>query len=76
MVAWYGFVGPKGTPVEVVDKVNKEINAALTDPKIKERIATLGATIIGGSPAEFAKLIADETEKWAKVVPAAHMTAD
>ena len=76
MVAWYGFAGPKGTPAEVVDKINKEINAALADPQIKERIATLGGTTIGGSPADFEKLIADETEKWAKVVPAAHMTAD
>ena len=76
MVAWYGFTGPKGTPAEVVDKINKEINAALADPKIRERIVALGGTIIGGSSAEFGKLIADETEKWAKVIPAAHMTAD
>jgi tripartite-type tricarboxylate transporter receptor subunit TctC len=76
MVAWYGFAGPKGTPAEVVDKINKEVNAALADPKIRERIVALGGTIIGGSPAKFGKLIADETEKWAKVIPAAHMTAD
>ena len=76
MVAWYGFVGPKGTPADVVDKINKEINVALADPQIKERIATLGGTTIGGSPADFEKLIVDETDKWAKVVPAAHMTAD
>ncbi len=76
MVAWYGFVGPKGTPDDVVDKINKEINVALADPQIKERIATLGGTTIGGSPADFEKLIVDETDKWAKVVPAAHMTAD
>jgi len=76
MVAWYGFTGPKVTPAEVVDKINKEINAALADPKIRERIVALGGTIIGGSSAEFGKLIADETEKWAKVIPAAHMTAD
>ena len=76
MVAWYGFAAPKGTPAEVVDKINKEINAALADPKIRERIVALGGTIIGGSPAEFGKLIANETEKWAKVIPAAHMTAD
>jgi tripartite-type tricarboxylate transporter receptor subunit TctC len=76
MVAWYGFAAPKGTPAEVVDKINKEINAALADPKIRERIVALGGTIIGGSPAEFGKLIANETEKWAKMIPAAHMTAD
>ena len=76
MVAWYGFTGPKGTPADVVNKINMEINAALADPKIRERIVALGGTIIGGSPAEFGKLISDETEKWAKAIPAAHMTAD
>jgi tripartite-type tricarboxylate transporter receptor subunit TctC len=76
MVAWYGFAGPKGTPAEVVDKINKEIITALADPKIKERIVQLGGTIIGGSPAEFGKFIADETEKWSKVITTAHMTAD
>jgi len=76
MVAWYGISGPKGTPADVVDKVNKEVNAALADAQMKARIADLGGTLMGGSPADFAKFIADETEKWAKVVPAAHMTAD
>jgi len=76
MVAWYGFSGPKGTPAEVVDTINKQVNAALADPQIKARLADLGATLMGGSPADFGKYIADETEKWAKVIPAAHMTAD
>jgi len=65
---WYGVVVPKATPVEIVGKLNQEINAALADPKIKARLAALGVTILQGSPADFGKLIADETEKWAKVV--------
>ncbi len=61
--AWYGVGVAKNTPVEVVDKLNKEINAALADPKIKARLADLGGTVLAGSPADFGKLIADETEK-------------
>ena len=59
---------PKRTPMEIIDKLNREINAALTDPKIKARLADLGGTALAGSPADFAKLIADETEKWGKVI--------
>jgi tripartite-type tricarboxylate transporter receptor subunit TctC len=59
---------PKRTPVEIIDQLNREINAAVTDPKIKARLADLGGTALGGSPADFAKLIADETEKWGKVI--------
>jgi tripartite-type tricarboxylate transporter receptor subunit TctC len=66
--AWYGIGAPKGTPVEAVDRLNKEVNAALTDPKMKVRLTDLGGTVLPGSPADFGKLIADETEKWAKVV--------
>jgi tripartite-type tricarboxylate transporter receptor subunit TctC len=66
--SWYGIGAPKDTPVEIVDKLNKEINASLADSKIKARLTDLGSTIIGGSPADFGKLIAEETEKWAKVV--------
>jgi tripartite-type tricarboxylate transporter receptor subunit TctC len=66
--AWYGVGVPKGTPDEIIDKLNKEINAILADPKTKARLADLGATLLAGSPADFGKLIADETEKWAKVV--------
>ena len=71
--SWYGFGAPKNTPAEIVDKLNKEINAALADPKIKARIADLGATPLVGSPADFGKLIADETEKWGKVIRAANI---
>ena len=66
--AWYGVGAPKNTPAEIVDKLNKEINAGLADPKMKARLADLGGTVLAGSPADFGKLIADETEKWAKVV--------
>jgi tripartite-type tricarboxylate transporter receptor subunit TctC len=62
---------PKNTPGEIVDKLNKEVNAGLADPKMKARLADLGGTPLVGSPADFAKLIADETEKWAKVVKSA-----
>jgi tripartite-type tricarboxylate transporter receptor subunit TctC len=65
---WYGVGAPKNTPAEIVDKLNKEINAALADPRMKSRLADLGGTVLSGSPADFGKLIADETEKWAKVI--------
>jgi len=67
-ISWFGIGAPMKTPIEIVDKLNKEFNAALTDPGIKARIADMGATPFVGSPAEFAKLIAEEIEKWAKVV--------
>jgi len=67
-IQWQGMGAPKGTPAEIVEKLNKEINAGLADPKIKARFADLGGTVIAGSPADFGKFIADETEKWAKVV--------
>jgi tripartite-type tricarboxylate transporter receptor subunit TctC len=73
---WGGFGAPKDTPVEIVDKLNKEINAALADPKMKARLADLGGTVMMGSPVDFAKLIADETEKWGKVIRAANIKAD
>ena len=63
-----GIGAPKNTPAEIIERLNMEINAALADPKIKTRFAELGATVIPGSPADFGKLIADETEKWGKVV--------
>ena len=74
--AWYGVGAPKDTPAEIVDKLNKEINAALADPKIKARLADLGGTVLPGSPADFGKLIADETEKWGKVIRAANIKAE
>jgi tripartite-type tricarboxylate transporter receptor subunit TctC len=70
---WNGLGAPKNTPAEIIDKLNKEINVALADPKMKARLADLAATGIPGSPAEFGKLIADETEKWAKVIRAANI---
>jgi tripartite-type tricarboxylate transporter receptor subunit TctC len=63
-----GLGAPKATPAEIVDKLNKEVNAALADPKIKARLADLGGTPLVGSPADFGKLIAEETEKWGKVI--------
>ena len=66
--AWQGVGAPKSTPVEIIDRLNKEINAGLADPKIKSRVADMGGTVLAGSPADFGKLIADETEKWGKVV--------
>jgi tripartite-type tricarboxylate transporter receptor subunit TctC len=65
---WYGLVAPKGTPAGIVDRLNQEINAGLADPKMKARLAALGGMAMPGSPADFAKLIADETEKWGRVV--------
>jgi tripartite-type tricarboxylate transporter receptor subunit TctC len=73
--AWFGIGAPKNTPTEVVEKLNKEINAALADPKIKARLE-LGGTVLPGSPADFGKLITDETEKWAKVIKFAGIKAD
>ena len=70
---WQGLGAPGNTPAEIVDKLNKEINAALSDPKIKARLADLGGTVLSGSPADFGKLIADETEKWGKVIRAANI---
>jgi tripartite-type tricarboxylate transporter receptor subunit TctC len=65
---WYGIGAPKGTPVEIIDMLNKEINAGLADPKMQARLTDFGGTPLVGSPADFGKLIAEETEKWAKVV--------
>jgi tripartite-type tricarboxylate transporter receptor subunit TctC len=74
--AWIGVGVPKDTPAEVIDTLNKEINAGLADPKIKARIAELSGMVFAGSPADFGKLIAAETEKWAKVIRAANIKAD
>jgi tripartite-type tricarboxylate transporter receptor subunit TctC len=73
---WYGIGAPKGTPVEIIDMLNKEINASLVDPKLKTRLADLGGTVMMGSPADLGKLIADETEKWGKVVKFVGIKAD
>jgi tripartite-type tricarboxylate transporter receptor subunit TctC len=65
---WYGIVVPKATPVNIIEKLNQEINAALADPTMKTRLTDLGCAVFAGSPADFGKFIAEETEKWAKVV--------
>jgi tripartite-type tricarboxylate transporter receptor subunit TctC len=65
---WYGVGVPKNTPVEIVNKLNKEINAGLANPKLRAQLADLGGRVLPGSAADFGKLIAEETEKWAKVV--------
>jgi tripartite-type tricarboxylate transporter receptor subunit TctC len=74
--AWTGVGAPKGTPAAIIDKLNREINAGLADPKIKERLVDLGGTLLAGSPADFSKLIADDTEKWGKVIRAANIKAE
>jgi len=71
----FGIGAPRNTPAEIVDKLNRETNAALADPKIEARIADLGGTVLAGSPTEFGKLLADETEKWAKVIHASNVKA-
>ena len=73
---WYGLGAPKNTPAEIVAKLNKEINAGLADPKLRARLADLGGTVLAGSPADFGKLIANETEKWGKVVKFVGIKAD
>jgi tripartite-type tricarboxylate transporter receptor subunit TctC len=71
--SWSGIGAPRNTPAVIIEKLNKEINDGLTDPKIKARFADLGLTVFANSPSDFAKLIADDTEKWAKVVRAAKL---
>ena len=73
---WWGIGAPRNTPVEIIEKLNKEINAALADPKMKARLADLGGTVLPGTPADFGKLIADETEKWGKVIKFAGIKAE
>jgi tripartite-type tricarboxylate transporter receptor subunit TctC len=70
---WYGFAAPKNTPPEIVGKLNVEINAALADPKMRARLAELGGTPFASSPTDFAKFVADDTAKWAKVIRAANI---
>ena len=73
---WYGIGAPKGTPVEIIDILNKEINAALGDPQLKARLADLGGIVLTGSPSDFGKLIVEETDKWGKVVKFVGIKAD
>ena len=74
--ALQGIGAPKNTPADIVDKLNKEINAGLVDPKLMARFADLGAAVFPGSPSDFAKFIATETEKWAKVIKFSGAKAD
>jgi tripartite-type tricarboxylate transporter receptor subunit TctC len=71
-----GIGAPKGTPAEIINKLNREINAGLADVKMKARLARMGYTVLGGSPAEYGKLIAEEVEKWRKVIRAANIKAE
>jgi tripartite-type tricarboxylate transporter receptor subunit TctC len=73
---WFGIGAPKATPAEIVDTLNREVNAVLGEPAVKVRMAELGSEIFTGSPADFAKLVAEETEKWAKVVKFAGLKAE
>jgi len=73
---WYGVAVPKGTPADIVETLNKQINAGLADPDVKKRLVDLGCNIFAGSPGDFAKFIANETEKWAKVVRFANIKAE
>jgi tripartite-type tricarboxylate transporter receptor subunit TctC len=74
--AWFGMAVPKGTPRAVIDKLNKAVNEALADPVVQSRLAELGGTLIPGTPEDFGKIIASETDKWAKVVKATGATAE
>ena len=71
--AFFGINAPKATPPEIIERLNKEINAILAEPGAKARFANLGGTVLPGSPANFGKLVADETEKWAKVIKFANI---
>jgi len=73
---WWGIAAPKNTPAAIVNKLNQEINAAFADPKMKARLAELGGDVLAGSPASFEKLIADETDKWGKVIRTANIKAN
>jgi tripartite-type tricarboxylate transporter receptor subunit TctC len=74
--SFFGIGAPRNTPAEIIDRLNKTINEGLTDPKLNGRLADLGGTMLPGSPADFGKLIADETEKWGKVIRAANIKAE
>jgi tripartite-type tricarboxylate transporter receptor subunit TctC len=75
-ISWYGVGAPKNTPVEIIDKLNKEMNVGLTDSKLRGRLTDLGGSVLAGSPADFGKLIIDETEKWASVIQSVGIKAE
>jgi len=74
--AWFGVAVPKGTPRPIIEKLNKTVNEALADPALQAKLAELGGTLIAGTPEDFGKIIADETDKWSKVVKATGATAE
>ena len=74
--AWIGFGAPKHTPLEIVGKLNTEVNAALADPKLKLRLADLGSSVAGGSAADYGRRLQEEAEKWGKVIRAANIKAE
>jgi tripartite-type tricarboxylate transporter receptor subunit TctC len=76
VIAWVGIGAPKNTPVAIIDKLNKEINAGLADPKIAARVDDLASTVFVASPAELDKLVVESTEKWGRVIRAADIKAE
>jgi tripartite-type tricarboxylate transporter receptor subunit TctC len=76
MSQWYGIAAPRGTPAEIIDRLNREINAAFADPRMKARLTDVGGTVLPGTPEEFQKFVASEMEKWAKVVKFAGLKAE
>ena len=76
VTAWYGIGAPRNTPTEIVDRLNKEINTGLANPSMKARLVNLGSSAFAISPPDFAKFLADETEKWAKVIKFAGIKPD
>jgi tripartite-type tricarboxylate transporter receptor subunit TctC len=76
VVQWYGLGAPKRTPAEIIERLNREVNTVIAEPGMKARLAEQGGTAFAGSPAEFGKLISDDTEKWGKVIRAAKIKAD
>jgi tripartite-type tricarboxylate transporter receptor subunit TctC len=74
--SWFGIAAPRATPAAIIETLNRETNAGLADPTIKARLADMGCMLLTGSPAEFGKLIADETEKWGKVIRSAGIKAE
>jgi tripartite-type tricarboxylate transporter receptor subunit TctC len=74
--AWFGIGAPKSTPAELIERLNKEVNISIADPKLKARLANLGGTVLAGSPADFGKLISDEANKWGKVIVAANIKSN
>ena len=73
---WFGVAAPRNTPPEIIDKLNKEISVVLAEPKVKARLADLGAAVLAGSPADFGRFIAAEAEKWSKVIRTTGIKAD